>query len=238
MPPPGQGGYGGYGGYAPPPQRPPQGGSNKTLWILLAVGVFGLFGCGILAFVGYYLADEDGPSSSRSEDTSDDDKGDDKDDDKPSKADDDDLGSTVIARDGLSQIRPATGWVELPELHDEATIEWGNKLLEEYLIVLTEPRAAFNRGINLDEYANLNLTRMRTVVKGVSVTGPKRITLGGDKAVQYEVTGSIDFVDIGYVVTYIEGDKAYHQLLAWTLLRSFSEKKPKLRKVTSTFRER
>ena len=49
----------------------------------------------------------------------------------------------VVARDGQSQITIVPEWLDLRDLsHDEAQIQVGSRLLNQYLIVLTEPRPA------------------------------------------------------------------------------------------------
>ena len=49
----------------------------------------------------------------------------------------------IVARDGQSQITIIPDWLDLRDLtHDEAQIQVGSRLLNQYLIVLTEPRPA------------------------------------------------------------------------------------------------
>jgi hypothetical protein len=219
---------------------PQKSGGSNAVWIIVALGAFALLSCGILAAVGFAVAKRDearaeetsSPNkSSRSEKSSDDD-------DKPEPP----KPSSVLldpfnARDGRSQIRPAVGWTELPELHAEASIEWGNKAAEEYLIVISEPRANFDSSLNVDKFADIHITRMRGIITNMEVKGPKRLTLNGNSALQYEVLGSVDFVRIGYLINYVEGKKSFHQVLTWTLIAQFEDKKGKFATVMDSFRE-
>lgn len=234
--------YGQPGGYYPPPPMPQKSGGSNAVWIIVALGAFALLSCGILAAVGFAVAQKEeaqaraeetnNPSkSSRSDKTDDDDKPVEA--PKPSSV----LLDPFNARDGRSQIRPAVGWTELPELHTEASIEWGNKAAEEYLIVISEPRANFDSSLNVDKFADIHITRMRGVITNMEVKGPKRLTLNGNSALQYEVLGSVDFVRIGYLISYVEGKKAFHQVLTWTLIAQFEDKKGKFATVMDSFRE-
>lgn len=141
------------------------------------------------------------------------------------------------SKDGKSEIRIPSEWARLNSLNDEAVIEVGNERREEYLIVISESKEDFS-GMALDKYADLCVGGMKERVKLSRVSEPKKVTIEGKSGLQYEMEGTVDYVNIGYVVTFVDGDKNFHQIMAWTMKSQFNDKKQKLAEVTSTFRER
>jgi hypothetical protein len=230
-PPPG--GFGHPGG--PPPQK-----SNAPLIIGIIVGIVLL--CGVGSAVAIFatsrfgdIADnrstrDDGDRSSKSKKSS---SADDDDEETPAEAPD----KKIRARDGNSEVTVPLAWRELSNLNDEAKLEAGNPVLEEYLIVLTEAKTDFAIPITLDRYAEINLGTLRRVVKGATVSSPTKLTIDGRNAVQYEVRGTVDLLNIVYLVTYVDGRKHVHQVVSWTLGSKYASNKSRFESVAKTFRE-
>ena len=143
----------------------------------------------------------------------------------------------IRARDGNSEVSVPDAWRELSNLNDEAKLEAGNPTLEEYLIVLTEAKTDFAIPITLERYAEINLGTLRRVVQGATVSSPTKLTVDGRNAVQYEVRGTVDLLNIVYLVTYVDGRKHVHQIVAWTLGSKYSSNKSRFEQVAKSFRE-
>lgn len=146
-------------------------------------------------------------------------------------------GTAISANDGKSEIRIPSDWSKRTDLNEEAAIQAANPLTEEYLVVISESKVDFV-DMTLEKYADLCLDKMKNSMKNPSPPTMENIEIGGRPALQYELTGTIDLVNIGYVVTYVEGENGFHQVIAWTMKSKLASKKQKLKDVVKTFKER
>ncbi|MBK6513313.1 MAG: hypothetical protein IPG04_04115 [Polyangiaceae bacterium] len=209
-PPGGAFGAPGYG--APMYMGAPQKSSSGKVIVALIIAAFVVVaGIGALVAVGVYAAKKEASAG-------------------PSEL--------VTASDGKTEIKVPPRWSTMTQLNDEANLQVGNAASEEYLVVISESKQDFAPEVDLKKYSDGCLELMRGRIKNVSVSSPKNVTIGGRPAVQYELTGSVDLINIGYLVTFVDGQKGYHQVIAWTMKSMLSDKKKKLADVTETFRER
>lgn len=207
-------GYGapGYGGpvFGPPQYQPPRkSNAGVIIAIVLVAGVFLL---GALAAIGVYAAKQGVNEAT----------------------------SHITADDGKSEIDVPQSWSRHPGLNDKASIQEANTIREQYLIVLTEMKEDFDDKLTLDEYAKRCLDAMKAHddISGLEISEPTKVDIGGRPGLQYELQGTVDSVKIGYVLTFVEGKKGFHQVMEWTLKSKFSSEKAGFVKVASTFRER
>jgi hypothetical protein len=74
------------------------------------------------------------------------------------------------------------------------------------------------------------------------VTGPTATTqIGSDPsypAVQYEVRGSLNQIDVVYLHTVVETPTRLVQILAWTPPAAFATNQPEMQQVIQSFREK
>ena len=68
-------------------------------------------------------------------------------------------------------------------------------------------------------------------------TEPKEIQVNGQPAVQFELSGEIDKIKISYLITLVETDGNFTQLLFWTLQSRMDEKRDMFINASSTFKE-
>ncbi len=109
-----------------------------------------------------------------------------------------------------------------------------NKL---YTMVVSENATGINRfGLedNSDTYRWLIRKRLDTL-ESETRTGVDSI--GGDKAVQYEIRGIVDGVPVVYLHTTIEGIDKYYQVVSWTTAERYADDKETLQAITQSFQE-
>lgn len=146
-------------------------------------------------------------------------------------------GQVVTGTDSRARLEIPRTWQTLPDLNAEATISVGDRLQGEYLIVLTEAKADFAKDFTLQKYADLTLTAMLQKMSLPTKSGPKPMVINGQQALRYEVDGTVDYMNIAYLITYVEGPKCYHQILAWTLKSRYDAKRDLLARVSGTLQE-
>lgn len=143
--------------------------------------------------------------------------------------------SVITAVDGQSRVTVPGGWREMDDLHDEAELQVGSRVQNQYLIVLTEDKA--DLAMDLETYADLVLGGLAEDIDEARVSDPRVLTVSGRPAVQYEVRGTIDGINVVYWLTGIEGTRNFFQVIAWTTQSKAEQNGPKLQTIVESFEE-
>ena len=145
---------------------------------------------------------------------------------------------TIVSTDGQSQIDVPMFWTEETDLNDEAELQAASPLFEQYIIVLTESKLDFEGfDINLQSYSEIVRDNFLDSVGDVSMTDEQSLTINGNNAIQYELRGTVDGLDVVYWMTCVEGNDNYYQILSWTLLEYVDISAPELQEVVESFQE-
>lgn len=148
----------------------------------------------------------------------------------------DDPPKVIVASDEKTEITVPAAW-DVMELNDAAEIQAGSKKDEAYLIVLNELKDDL-AGWNLEKHSRVTLGRLLGNVAYPTITGPKSLTINNSPAVQYEIRGAVDDLNLIYIHTTIDGPKYFSQILAWTLPSKSDAVRPQLLQAITTFKER
>ena len=141
----------------------------------------------------------------------------------------------VIASDDLSRVKIPADWAEMPGLNQQASLQVGNGKMEQYLMVLTEAKPD-GGDMTLEKHHQMTRDAMLKKLQNSSGTDPVSLTIGGNHALQDELSGTQNGTDVVFIHTTVEGDEHFHQVLAWTLKSQWEKNKKVLRQVTETFR--
>ena len=144
--------------------------------------------------------------------------------------------TTIVSADGKSQISAPGTWRKLDNLNEQADLQAGNPRQEQYLMVLTESKADL-ADVDLEAFAELVLGGLTGNLQSVTVSEPRNITIGDRPAIQYEVRGTLERINGVYLLTCVEGQEDFHQILAWTLVSQAEQNLPVLDQAVSSFRE-
>jgi Tfp pilus assembly major pilin PilA/TM2 domain-containing membrane protein YozV len=124
----------------------------------------------------------------------------------------------VTSEDGLTRIRLPNIWKHMPELTEIGSIEYGNPRREQYLLVISEPKADFSSTIDLQAYNELLLDQnYRAGINNLSLEFRGPVSFNDLKGLKYEVRGEIDNIKLVYLHTSLESKNHFHQVLFWTL---------------------
>jgi uncharacterized RDD family membrane protein YckC len=140
----------------------------------------------------------------------------------------------VRSTDGQIQVTVPADWVGHPELHDEASIEVGNGWKELYLIVLRENKSDFV-GMNLDKYSQITKEILEESLEFPETSEPSEFRINDNDAVQYEIRGISEGLEVVFLHTSVEDGRNYYQVLAWTLNSYFRNRKTLLQEVIQSF---
>lgn len=147
----------------------------------------------------------------------------------------------IASADGKERILAPANWKSLPELNEAASIAAGAESRQEYLIVLSQNKADLT-DFTLEKHHQSTRDDMLRKLKDGSATSWKPLTIDGHPALQDEISGVSDNTDIVFLHTTIDQGKYVHQILAWSqksgrgLLEGWEFQKPRLEKVTLSFR--
>ena len=144
----------------------------------------------------------------------------------------------LLSTDGHSQITIPPSWRSMPELGGEGVVRAGDVLADEFLLVITETKVDFAAQVDLAKYGEIVIGAMEKTLMNPTVGPPIGLTIGGRPALQYELHGTVDLINIGYLVTVIDGVTHYHQVLAWTSKSKLAAARASLQRTIATFRER
>lgn len=144
--------------------------------------------------------------------------------------------NTVTSTDGHSQVAIPSSWNAQDDLNDKADLQVANQALEQYLIVLTESKADLV-DTDLQAYSDLVRDGIAGAVTDATISDPRRLTINGMPAIQYEVSGTVDKLRVVYWLTAVEGRDHFHQVLGWTLGSQAEKNRDIILGVVESFQE-
>ncbi|PSB03343.1 hypothetical protein [Merismopedia glauca] len=148
--------------------------------------------------------------------------------------------NVFVSPNGQIQVNLPPGWSKAQGLNDKAELEVSNAPREMYLIVLSESKADFQKAgqdINLPKHSDLTRGILLKSITNAQTIGPKSITVNGNPALQYEILGIINNINIGYLHTTVETANNYHQIIAYTSQSDFSKNRSEMEEVINSFQE-
>ncbi len=146
------------------------------------------------------------------------------------------LTDTKIVKDSENkhQVNAPKNWKHL-ELNEEASIQIGNEGDETYFVLISESKDDFS-GWNLEKHSRITLAQILVLVTFPKIEGPTYFEIGGDKAVQYKLTGGVAGLNLVYLHTTVESENYFNQLLAWTFKSRFSKNEKMLQDIVNSFK--
>ncbi|MEM1441556.1 MAG: hypothetical protein AAGF67_04405 [Verrucomicrobiota bacterium] len=139
--------------------------------------------------------------------------------------------------DGLVEVTAPGTWRVQDLENDLANLEIGNLFSEQYLLLISEDKREFAPEFSLRDYAEVISEQMLEVVEDPYDRPLVSMETGEYPSFEWELDGGIDGLDIAYLIFFIEGEEAFHQILTWTLLERKEKHFPVFREVIGSFRE-
>lgn len=146
------------------------------------------------------------------------------------------LTQQLFSEGQRSSIKVPSNWKEDSNLSEEDSIGASSLFEASYAIVIEESKQDFSENFTLTEYTQLIISLMKENIDKAQTPGRlRRLKINGLPAEQLVITGKIDNVSIGYVLTTIESESGFHQVVSWTLLSQLKKKHPLLRSIGRSF---
>ncbi|WP_035294134.1 DcrB-related protein [Clostridium sp. KNHs214] len=143
----------------------------------------------------------------------------------------------IKSKDNICQVTVPDSWKTATNLNDVANIQVANMSKEKYLITISESKDNFSDSMTLDEYTKIVSQNLSKSVVNSKLSSVKDLTINGQKAKQLELTGEVNKVKAGYIITVVQTKKNFHQIITWTMGKYFDEYKDDYHKIINTFKE-
>lgn len=140
----------------------------------------------------------------------------------------------AVSDDGWVRLQVPGSWDTLSELHDEASLKVGNRLREEYAIVISERKAG--TGSTLDDFAKVATDVVHKNLGASAKIGPiENVTAGAFAARRCRIEGTVDNLRAIYLHYSVETPEGFHQLIMWTLPEKEPVAWPAFERLARTF---
>ena len=117
---------------------------------------------------------------------------------------------------GYAQLRLPAGWRRAHSLNEQAAVQVSDPQHQRFAVVISESREDFDPGVDLSDHAARSLTQLSDSLRLIAINGPVDVTIGGCRAIQFEIEGYDQGVRLVYLHTTVEGRRAIHQVLEWS----------------------
>jgi hypothetical protein len=126
------------------------------------------------------------------------------------------------------------GWKEMDDLHDDAELAMGASHRERYMIALIESKIDLE--YSFDEC--MEITRGTTLdnVENDQLSEPVELSVNGCPAIQYVLSGTVDKLNITYLLTYIDGENNYGQIICWSLKSEYKDAEAEFEQITQSIK--
>ncbi|MGQ0680046.1 MAG: hypothetical protein ACT4OM_10420 [Actinomycetota bacterium] len=143
---------------------------------------------------------------------------------------------TLISANGAFEMNIPGSWRQVSNLNDVAVLQAANRSDEAYAVFIVDPKAPFE-GTPLASFAATEVERLQESLDEPRVGQPETLSVGGSSAVQYQVDGKADGVDVIYLYTFVETDDNFLKVAAWSLQDRFEDNEQTLKQVTLGVRQ-
>ncbi len=132
-------------------------------------------------------------------------------------------------------VMPAN-WSIRSDLNSVADLQMGNLFKEAYTIVISENKADFE-DLTMEQHSEITRSMIKQSIKNCVESDPEILDIDGNRAIRYQLTGSVDGLNLIYWHVTIETQEHYHQMLLWSLKSKFTKNQADFDSVIQSFEE-
>lgn len=141
----------------------------------------------------------------------------------------------ISSKDGALELRVPNSW-DAAELNPVASVQAGDTGTEAYGMVVEDPRRAL-KDYDLERFAGIQMQELVSDVGLASVAGPETVQVDGKDALQYQLKGLFDGVEVVYLYTFVETPDRFLKVVTWSLASRFEQNRETLERVSLSVRE-
>ncbi len=142
----------------------------------------------------------------------------------------------ITSADGALEFKVPSSWSKKTDLNQAASLQAADLDREAYGVVIEDPREPF-KNMDLGKFADTEMQKLVSRRGLVNLTGPKLVQVDNKQAVQYQIKGLFDEIELVYLYTFIETPDRFLKVITWSLADKFDKNKPVLEEVTTSVRQ-
>lgn len=149
----------------------------------------------------------------------------------------------TISVNELYTLEVSSTLAEIPDLQPNASLQYGNKFKELYIVVLEEPKTTFQESAALSGKAATLETFEQEVLS--HYTGAKNYELvdqintevNGLPARLLSIKAQVQGIDLFYKIGIVEGKDNYYRIISWTLAKYQEAQQQTMQEMIDSFKE-
>lgn len=143
----------------------------------------------------------------------------------------------IVSTDGKVQLTATEEWQEPEELlHIDSNISIINVSKDMYTIVIPDPKEYFTDDMTLNDYYTIIFNNMSSSFTNPTATDPLDNVIENYNSIQFELSGEISKIKLRYLVTIVETEDSFYQIIEWTSHSTFQKYKEELSSIASSFK--
>ena len=142
----------------------------------------------------------------------------------------------IVSTDGTVEMLVPRSWKQ-QDLSEDAIVQLGNLYAEAYLLVFSEGKEELI-GYDLKGYSDAVLDFMASSLENLKIQYIGNQSVNGLPALHYRIDGTVDNIDLVYLVAVVEGKKNFYQINSWSLATRFSGNEESMSYAIRSFSER
>jgi len=135
--------------------------------------------------------------------------------------------------DGKVSIKVPGSWSAMPQLHPAASIAAGDKIREQYAMVVATPREKFPA--SAIDFEVMVSEGVKGALKDSKDSEPETIEVGGFKGIRRSISGVSGGHRLAYEQVVIETRSTFYQLLMWTVFSHRSAAEQEFNDIVASF---
>ena len=141
----------------------------------------------------------------------------------------------ISSDDGKLKVTTSGFWFKTSDLNKDAALQVANKSKDMYLMVFTDAKSAVG-GMTLEQRHQTARDRKLQSMQNASATQTVPLTIDGHAALQDEVSGTQQRINLVFLHTTVDDVDYFQQIVAWTTRSRWPKQNQELREMTGSFR--
>ena len=143
----------------------------------------------------------------------------------------------MTSSDGILQLTVPEGYEETDALNNEvANLQLMYAAKEQYIMTIFESKIDFSEDMTLDDFRDAVMQNMQ-MAESAEFSDAESLTINGYDAQQFTMSGEVSKIKLKYLVTVIETDSGFCQILSWSLQSRYDEAEDVFKQIAESFTE-
>ena len=144
----------------------------------------------------------------------------------------------IYSNDGKTSVTVPHNWNTQVSLNEEAILQAALPAKERYLIVISDAKSDFDESVDIVGFNELITDNFSTALDDMNVLHrPQPVAINGIPGYSTEITGTVSGVKVHYLVTALESQTHFYQILTWTLPSRINDNRAVFERIVGSFRE-